>query len=158
MPELTLPVSEEEFEKAGSKFISFSPNDPLGKLYAKQIEMDVPDWDTPGVSIKFPVRIIGPEGDPDIGKEDKLSCGVSPDAIWKLKDVLNALGVSLEMREGADEKKHPVFDTDAVAGKQAVGCWELQAGSKGGDPTKGTIKYPKLVTIMPAGQVAKELT
>lgn len=150
-PEIVLGVTEEEFEKAGSKFITFNPDDRVGKLYFKEIELDVPDWDTPGVSLKFPIRITGPEGDPDIGKEDKMSCGVSLDAIWKLKEALKSLGVALEMREGADKKRHPVFDSDEVAGKRAVGCWEIQVGSKGGDASRGTTKYPKLVAIYPAG-------
>jgi len=149
MPEFVLDMTSEEFEKAGSKFISFSPGDPVGKLYFKNIEMDMPDWDNVGISIKFPVRIVGK--DVDAGKEEKLSCGVGIAAVWKLKDVLEALGVKLEMRQGADKKKHPVFNSDDVAGKKAVGCWEIQIGSKGGDPSRGETKYPKLVSIYPAG-------
>jgi hypothetical protein len=149
MPEFTLPTTQEEFEKAGSKFITFSPDDEVGKLYYKDIEMDMPDWDTPGQSIKFPVRIT--EEGPDFGKEDKISAGVSQAGIWKLKDLLKALDVAVEMRKGADKKVHPVFASEAVAGKPAVGVWQVQIGAKGGDASKGTIKYPKLVNIMPAG-------
>lgn len=148
-PEFVLDVTQEEYEKAGSKFITFSPNDPVGKLYFLPVELDMPDWDTPGQSIKFPVRIT--EEGPDFGKEDKLSAGVGQAAVWKVKDILKALDVAVEMRVGADKKKHPVFDSMAVAGKQAVGCWQIQVGAKGGDPSKGETKYPKLVNLYPAG-------
>lgn len=151
MPEFVLDVSQEEFEKAGSKFITFNSDDPVGKLYYKEIEMDVPDWDTAGISMKFPVRVIGPESDPDIGKEDKISCGVSKEAVWKLKDILKALGVSYTIKKGADGKARPAFNSDDVAGKKAVGQWEIQIGAKGGDRSKGETKYPKLVSIYPAG-------
>ena len=148
-PEFIIPVTEEEFEKAGSKFITFSPDDPVGKLYHKNIELDMPDWDTPGQSIKFPVR-INDEG-PDFGKEDKISAGVGSDAVWKLKDILKAVDVPVEMRTGADKKKRPVFESEAVGGKQAVGVWQLQVDKrKPEEGGKGT-KYPKLVNILPAG-------
>jgi len=149
MPEIVLDVTQDEYEKAGSKFITFNPSDPVGKLYFKEIELDVPDWDNVGISLKFPIRIT--EKGPDEGKEDKMSCGVGKEAIWKLKDTLKELGVKLEMRKGADKQTHPVFDSDEVAGKKAVGCWEVQIGSKGGDKTRGEIKYPKLVAIYAAG-------
>lgn len=149
--ELTLDVTQESFEKAGSKFITFAPADAIGTQYFKEVELGVADWDNPGISIKFPITIIGPEGDPDIGKQDKLSAGVAENALWKLKEILKALGIPITYKVGIDKKKHPVFETDDVAGKKAVGCWELQLGSKGGDAAKGGVKYPKLVSIFPEG-------
>lgn len=149
MPEFVLDITQDQYEKAGSKWITFSPTDPAGKLYFKPVELDMPDWDNVGVSLKFPVRITG--DDADAGKEDKLSCGVDAKGVWKLKEIYkNITGKDLTMRKGADGKKHPVFNSDDVAGKQAVGCWEIQVGSKGGDPSKGQTKYPKLVNIYPA--------
>lgn len=150
MPKFVLDVTQEEFEKAGGKWITFNQNDPPGKLYFHEIELDMPDWDNVGVSLKFPVRIVGKD-DIDAGKEDKLSAGVSPAAVWKLKDIMKELDVALVMQKGADGKKHPVFNSDDVAGKQAVGCWEIQVGSKGGDPTQGQTKYPKLTMIYRQG-------
>lgn len=148
-PEIVLPVTEEEYEKAGSKFISFDPSAPVGTLVYREIEMDMPDWDTPGQSLKFPVRVTQ-EGE-DFGKEDKLSAGVGATAMWKLKDILKALDVELEMRVGADKKKHPVFDTMVVAGKQAVGCWQVQIDSRAPEAGGKGTKYTKLVSIFPAG-------
>ena len=148
-PEFIIPTTEDEYEKAGSKFITFSSDDEVGKLYYKDIELDMPDWDTPGQSIKFPIRIT--EEGPDFGKEDKLSAGVTSAGVWKLKDILKVLDVTVEMRAGADKKKHPVFASEEVAGKQGVGVWQVQVGSKGGDASLGTVKYPKLINIMPAG-------
>lgn len=40
MPALVSTVTQEEYEKAGSKFITFSLDDEVGKLYYKNIEMD----------------------------------------------------------------------------------------------------------------------
>lgn len=152
MPEFVLPVTEDEYEKAGSKFITFDPNAPAGRLLYLGIEMDMPDWETPGQSIKFPIRVT--EEGPDFGKEDKIVGGITRDGIWKTKDILKALDIVPEMRVGADQKKHPVITNETVlgvAGKLAVGCWQIQVDSrapeKGG---KGT-KYPKLVNIYPAG-------
>ena len=144
MPEFKIPVTQDEYEKSGSKFIIFSSDDPPGKLYHKPVELDMPDWDTPGQSIKFPVRIAST--DSDGGKEDKLSCGVAQNAVWKLKETLFNLGVDVTFKDDA-----PHFNSEEVAGKKAVGEWEIQMGSKGGDPAQGQTKYPKLVALLPAG-------
>ena len=149
MPEFIIPTTEEEYEKAGSKFITFSPDDEVGKLYYKDIELDMPDWDTPGQSIKFPLRIT--EEGPDFGKEDKISAGVTSIGVWKLKDLLNALDVTVEMRVGADKKKRPVFASEEVAGKAAVGVWQVQMDKRKPEEGGKGVKYPKLINIMPAG-------
>lgn len=148
-PEFVLDTTQEDFEKSTSKFITFDPSASPGTLYFKPVEMGMPDWDTAGVSLKFPVTVTE-KGD-DEGKEDKISAGVAANAVWKLKDILKALGVPVEMKKGADGKTHPAFKSDDVAGKKAVGCWELIVGAKGGDPSKGTVKYPKLTSIYPEG-------
>lgn len=158
MPEFTLPVTDEEYEKARSKFITSNVNDPVGTIYLRDIEMGMPDWDTPGQSIKFPVTVT--EEGVDAGKEDKISCGVGSSAIWKLKEVLENLGVAIEMKAGADKKKHPVFDTMEVAGKAAVGRWTLQQDSRSADEGGKGTKYPKLTNIYPEGYApsVEELT
>lgn len=148
MAKFIIDVPKEEYDKSGSKFITFSADDPVGKKYYHQIEMDMPDWDTPGVSLKFPVRIT--DGT-DKDHEDKISCGVSVKAVWKLKEVLKALGVSVSSVKGQDGILHPVFDSNDVAGQKAVGCWEIQEGNKGGDLKAEKTKYPKLVSIYPSG-------
>lgn len=149
MPKLVLDTTQEDYEAAGSKFITFSPDDKVGKLYHKPVEMGVPDWDTPGVSIKFPVTIVD---DIDAGKEDKIPCGVGSNALWKLKEVYkNITGSDPKFEKGSDGKNHPVIDPDEIAGKKATAVYEIQMGAKGGDPQAGQTKYPKLINILPAG-------
>jgi hypothetical protein len=148
-PELVSNVNKEEYDKAGSKFIVFSPDDEVGKLYYKDIEMDMPDWETPGQSYKFPVRIT--EEGMDFGKEDKIVGGATATGIWKTKDIVKAVTGSDMPMTGPKGKERATLVTEEIAGKPAVGVWQIQIGAKGGDPSKGTTKYPKLINIMPAG-------
>jgi len=159
--EFVLPVTEEEYEAGGSKFIAFTDEQGnvvpsgswskmVGSVNSRAVEVGMPDWDTPGRSLKFPV-VITEEG-ADKGKEDKMSTGVDSKSVWKLKEIHAAvIGGDLEMKKGADGKKHPVFKPTEYVGKPAVGIWEMQKGHKGGDPSAGETYYPKLVQLLPAG-------
>ena len=163
--EFILPVTEEEYEAGGSKFIAFMDeagnvvpsggwSRMVGAVNYRAVECGMPDWDTPGQSMKFPVTITD-EG-MDKGKEDKISTGVSSKSVWKLKEIHSAvIGGDLEMKSGADGKKHPVLKPTEYAGKAAVGVWEMQAGFKGGDEKAGATYYPKLVQLLPAGSTPK---
>jgi len=163
--EFILPVTEEEYEAGGSKFIAFTGEDgnvlpsgawmkAIGSVNYRAVELGMPDWDTPGKSIKFPV-VITEEG-VDKAKEDKVATGVDSKSVWKLKEIHAAvIGGDLEMKAGADGKKHPVMKPTEYAGKAAVGVWEMQAGYKGGDPNAGATYYPKLVQLLPAGSTPK---
>jgi len=134
-PEIIIPdTTEEEYEKAGSKFAAEG---------AHLSECQMPDWDTPGVSIKFPFTIV--EG-ADKGKESKISCGVSKTALWKLKEMLTALGVSIKIGEGGKVS----FDPMECVGKQFLSVWTTEVdsrpaseGGKGGTYTKPTAALPK---------------
>jgi len=159
--EFILPVTEDEYEAGGSKFIAFTDeagnvlpsgswSKHIGAVNYRTVECGMPDWDTPGQSIKFPVTIS--EDGMDKGKEDKISTGVSSKSVWKLKEIHSAvIGGDLEMKAGADGKKHPVVKPTSYAGKPAVGVWEIQKGFKGGDEAAGATYYPKLVQLLPAG-------
>ena len=148
--EFILPVTEEEYEAGGSKFIAFPPGAKVGDIQYRAIECSMPDWDTPGRSLKFPVVVT--EDGPDKGKEEKISTGVDSKSVWKLKEIQQAvLGTPLEMKAGADGKKHPVFKPTDYVGKVAVGIWEMQKGYKGGDSNAEAVYYPKLVQLMPEG-------
>ena len=135
MPDLVIPgVTEEEYEKSGSKFATEG---------AHVSECGMPDWDTPGVSIKFPFTIIE-EGE-DKGKESKLSCGVGKTALWKLKEMLTALGVVTKV----NDKGEVTFDPMACVGKQFQSIWTTEVdsrpaseGGKGGTYTKPTSALP----------------
>lgn len=109
MPEIKLPVSEAEFNDAGSKFAQ--PGEHLS-------ECTNVDWDTPGQSIKIEFEIVG--GD-DSGIKNKISCGVGPDAIWKFKETLKALGVEVTMVKGS-----PNFNTEDCIGKQFLSVWTME--------------------------------
>lgn len=142
-----LDIDEEEFDLAGSKFITFPPGAKVGDVVTRKIEV-TPDtgWDTVGQSVKFPVVVI--EEGPDKGKEDKLSFGVAKNAIWKGKEACAALGIDLNdvfpTVETADGGKHKKFIPSVVVGKQAYGVWTIQRGVKGGVEGGEPVDYPKL--------------
>ncbi len=149
-PEFVLPVTEEEYQSAGSKFVVFPPGSKVGDNQYRDVEMGMPDWDTPGQSIKFPVSIT--EEGPDKGKEDKISTGVGKSGVWKLKEVYRSVtGEDLPMKKQKDGSNHPVLDPTKVAGKTAVAQYQMQKGKKGGDPNAEDVTYPKLIAILPAG-------
>jgi len=144
LPDLVLPVTEKQWKEAGSKFITFPPDAQIGDVEFRSIELGMPDWDTPDVSIKFPV-VVTQEGI-DKDKRDKISCGVGTTAVWKLKGILGNLGVPYKM-----VGNKVAFDTDLVTGKAAVGVWTFQEGTKGGVPGGEKTKYPKLTDILSEG-------
>jgi hypothetical protein len=142
-PEIILPVSEKEYNEAGSKFVNMGGKQEIWL----DIEVGMPNWDTPGKSIKFPVTVTEDIlGNKD--KQDKLSAGVSADGVWKFKDTYRAItGKDIEIKKGK-----PVFDPGACAGKPAVGYWKLKKGTKGGVVGAEETTYAKLEAIYPAGQ------
>ncbi len=155
-PEFILPVTEEEYETAGSKFVTFpASNKPMservGEVLFLEVEVGMPEWDTPGKSLKFPISIT--EEGPDKGKEEKISTGVETKAIWKLREIVKAVtGADLPMKRGTDGKMHPALNPMAFAGKAAIGQWVIMSGHTGGDPTKPMTYYPKLIALLPAGE------
>ena len=134
MPDLILPdITPEEYQNAGSKF---------AKPGAHLSECGMPEWDTPGVSIKFPFTITE-EGE-DNGKENKISCGVKPTGVWKLKEMLVAIGVACKETDGK-----VAFDPIECVGKKFLSMWTTETdtrtaaeGGKGGSYTKPTSAFP----------------
>lgn len=150
MPELEFPVTEDEYRTAGSKFVTFPPEAKVGDVQFRAVEVGMVDWDTPGKSMKCPIKVT--EEGPDQGKEDKISFGVDSKGVWKAKEIYLAVtGADIPMKDGADGNKHPFIDPMALVGKAAVGCWVFQKGYKGGDPAQGEVTYPKLTSLHPAG-------
>ncbi len=146
--EFILPVTEEEYDTAGSKFVTFAPGAKVGDSVFLNCETGMPDWDTPGKSLKFPITIT--EEGVDQGKEDKVSTGVDTKSIWKLKEIArNITGKDLEMKKGSDGKNHPVLNPADYAGKPAVAHYQLIAGKKGGVGEE--VVYPKLVELLAEG-------
>ena len=128
-----LDVTPEEFESAGSKFAA--PGLHL-------VEFGMPEWENPGQSIRFPFIIV--EEGADNMKDGKLVAGIGKSAIWKLKEILSAVGVPVA--KTADGKT--TFDKNAVVGKQAkvlytqeVDTRSAEEGGKGTKYTKATSAY-----------------
>lgn len=143
-------VTEEEYETAGSKFITFPPGAQVGDSQFRTVEVTDFDWDTPGTSMKVEVKVT--EEGPDQGKEEKLSFGVGKLGIWKGREIYLAVaGKEMPMAEGAGGKRHPAPDPMDLVGKPAEGHWQMQAGVKGGVPGGEPVLYPKLVALLKAG-------
>jgi len=143
---LTIPVSKNEWEAAGGRASA-------GLHIA---EMQMPHDDTPGVSIAFPFELVG-EYDPDKGKKGKVSAGVSPAAVWKLKDILKALNIPLKFVADKNGVEYPRFDAKLVAGKQAKILYESETGHKGGDKNAPIVKYTKATSVFPLDAEAENL-
>ncbi len=157
MPEFMLDITEEDYESAGSKFITFPLPLVKGATQFRKVECGMLDWDTPGKSMKIPVTII--EQGEDKEKDEKLSFGVDSKGIWKGKSIYkNIAGKDMPMKVGSDKKSHPAPKTEDINGKEAVGMWQVVEGKKGG--VGEAILYPKLIDILPKGykpEVAKDI-
>ena len=137
-PDMIIPdLSEQEYESAGSKF---------AKAGAHLSECGMPEWETPGQSVRFPFRIIE-EGE-DNGKESKLVCGVSKSGIWKFKEMEKALGLQL-MKSIDGKMTIQEAGLMACVGKQFQTVWITETdsrtpeeGGKGGTYTKATSALP----------------
>jgi len=129
-----LDVDQEDYDKAGSKFA-------LPGLHIS--EMGMPEWETPGKSIKFPFTIV--EDGVDKDKKGKIVCGISKEALWKLKETLTAVGEEVKTTpEGKISFNHM-----AIAGKRFKSLWtkqkdsrSVEEGGKGTEYTKPTAAYP----------------
>jgi len=133
-----LDVTPEEFETAGSKF---------ARAGLRLAELGMPEWETPGKSIRFPFIIV--EEGPDNMKDGKLVAGINKDAIFKLKQILDA--ASVPHTKTADGKT--TFDKSAVVGKQikvmyiaTVDERPAEEGGKGTKYTKADSAYPPETT------------
>ncbi len=148
-PEFVLPVTEEEYQSSGSKFITFPPGAKKGDILYREIESGMLGWDTPGKSMKIDVTVTE-DGD-DQGKTEKISFGVDAKGIWKGKQIYQAItGHPMPMKKSStDGKNHPAPQDVDTAGKAAVGIWMMSEGKKGG--VGEAVLYPKLQDILPAG-------
>ena len=154
-PEFVLPVSEQEYQAASSKFVTLPDGTTayeanVNKMFGYDIEVTEVDWENPGSSMRVVVTVTG-EG-VNQGKSEKIAFGVKADGIWKGKEIYKALtGKEMEMKDLGGGKRSPVIKPLELVGKSAVGLWQVMEGFKGGDPTQGKTYYPKLVNLLPAG-------
>lgn len=141
--EFILDMSEEELEKASSKFVS--PG-----LHV--VEFGLPDWEQEGKTIKFPF-IVAEEGE-DSGKEGKMVTGIDKKSAWKMKEILKSAEITY--RETKDGKV--AFKPEDAAGKQCKILFKEQVdtrsaaeGGKGTKYTKGDTCYPMSTTAESLG-------
>jgi len=164
LPDIVLGVTEEEYELAGSKFITAAvplTADNVGHTEYRNIELGLPFEKTAGKSVSFIGKIMDGV---DEGKETEIVAGISKDpttgksGVWKLKEILRNIDVPVKMIDTPTGRK-PSFDSTEVAGKKCTGLYQIQAGTKGGVPGAEEVYYPKLVSILPPGfkPVAEEL-
>lgn len=139
--EFILGYSEEDLLR-GSKFAA--PGEHVS-------ECGTPDWDTPGKSIKFPFTIVE-EGD-DNGKEGKISCGVKKEAAFKLKEMLEALGVAHQLTGDGRVK----FSALECAGKKFKSVWVEQEDTRPVSEGGTGSKYSKAVGALPLAASTEEL-
>jgi hypothetical protein len=139
MAEFVIPVSKDDYEKAGSKFITMGQNET--EAY-RNVEFGMPDWKTAGKSIVFPATVVGGVDD---GKEQSIFAGVDTNGVWKLKEILKAIGVDVTFNKAGQ----PMFDAQAVFGKKATARFIWETGHKDGDKNQPVVRYPKMVDIMP---------
>lgn len=141
-PDLILPgVTPEEYEKAGSKF---------AKVGAHLSEYGMPEWETPGQSIRFPFTIIE-EGE-DNGKESKYVAGVGKTALWKLKELLKSAGVATKEVDGK-----VAFDPMECVGRQFQSIWTMEKDSRPASEGGKGGTYTKPTSALPVGAVVEEL-
>jgi hypothetical protein len=110
---MILPMTQEDYEKASSKFA-------LPGMHLSEI-IEVPVWDTPNVSIKFEFKII--ESGEDFGKTGKISAPVSAKGAFKMKECLEATGIKPKMVKTKDGTVHPKVDFLEALGKQVYTEW-----------------------------------
>ena len=140
----TIPgASEEDYEAAGSS--------KFAQAGLHLSEFGMPYEKTPGLSLAFPFTIIAGA---DKGKESEIFAGLGKSALWKLKEILTALGVETIKTKGGGIG----FDFADVAGKQAQVLWTTQRDtrpiSEGG--TGGS--YTKPTSVLPIGaEIPEEL-
>lgn len=156
MPDLVFPdVTQEEYDTAGSKFITFPAGATPGAVQYRDVEVSDVDWDTPGQSIKIVATVI--EEGPDLSKQDKLSFGVVKTAtgksgIWKGKLAHIAITGKEMAFVDTDKGPRPKIDPTELVGKKAIAEYTLQLGHKGGDPEGEEVLYPKLTNFLSAGK------
>ena len=147
MPDFELPITQEEYEKAGSKFISTPVGAKKGDIIFRKIETGTLDWDTPGESFKLPTFVTDKA---DNGHEEKLSFGAKANAIWKGKGIYrNITGKDMPVNKA----KKPYIPEGALDGKKAVGVWQMVENKT--DSAATMPLYPKLVDIYPADYKAE---
>lgn len=139
--DMVIPVTEEEFEKTTSKFAQVG-------LHISEFGM--PYWKTAGVSIAFPFTIT--EEGADKGKENEIAAGVKKEAVWKLREILMALGVSSKKTANGQVAFNPMDVVGKIGKTQWIEQKDTRSVEEGG---KGST-YTKPVSVLPLSASAPE--
>jgi hypothetical protein len=131
--------TEEEISEAKSKFVKAPVGMKRGGRFYLAIQMQMPDWDNPGQSYKFPV-VVTEKGE-NQNKEAKLSTGIGKKG-WKMIETLDNL---LIKRTKNPTTGNISFNRAEVAGLDAIGEWEIQLGIN--QSNNQEFDMPKLVAI-----------
>ena len=138
-------VTQDEYEHAGSKFAAVGKHlSEAGAIY----------WKTPNKSIAFPFTII--EDGPDHGKVGELIGGVEKQSIWKLRQILDALGVEMTTKV-KDGIKRPVFDANEIPGQQFYSEWTEQVDTRSAEEGGKGGKYSKPTSALSLDAVDKSV-
>jgi hypothetical protein len=151
-------VTSDEYETAGSKFMTVPPQyqKQVGYTFYRKALIGMMGWDTLGKSLKIPFTIAE---ETDLNKEDKISFGIDKKGIWKGKELYKAAtGGEMPMAKGKDGNMHPAPNAMELMGKEVWVQYVNQKGAKGGDVTKGETIYPKAQAFLSYGSGERPTT
>ena len=132
-------VTAEEYEKSSSKFAAVGKHlSEAGAIY----------WKTPQQTIGIPFTII--EDGPDHGKTGEFFCSVLPKGVWKTKQILEALGVTVSTKN-VNGVKRPMFDANEIPGKQFFSVWTEQVDTRSPEEGGKGSKYNKATDAVGLG-------
>ena len=134
---VTVPVSKEEWETSGSKFVS--------KAGEYESEMGMPGWKEKGRTMAFPITIT--QDGIEKGKEGIIYVGLSQSASWKLKEILGAVGVAVKF----DKKGAPQFNPAECAGKACLSIWIKEKDKRPAEEGGTGKEYTKITGLAPLG-------
>jgi hypothetical protein len=131
--------TEEEVSQAQSKFVKAPAGLKRGDKFYLHAQMQMPDWDNPGVSYKFPI-VVTEKGD-NLNKEAKLSTGIGKKG-WKMIETLDNLSIK---RVKNSTTGNISFNRAEVAGLDVIGEWIIEVGKN--QETGNEFDMPKLNAI-----------
>lgn len=133
-PDFVMPITEEEWEKSGSKFAS------VGSHLS---EAGMPEFREKAMLVPF---TIVEEGE-DNGKTGQLSLSFKK---FSIGTFLEAVGVPVTMKNG-----NPTFDHALIPGKQFLSVWTKQVDTRSVEEGGKGTKYTKPTAALAIGQEAK---
>lgn len=141
MPDVILDVSEQDWNEAGSKYVTIPPGasgqEAEGDNITLLCESSLPEWKTPGKSLKWGFTVT--EKGINEGKYAEMYPAVTKDGLFKTKQIAEALGASglVEFKGG-----RVVLHLDLAAGKVARVKFSRELSNRGNFRSIPTEVYP----------------